>query len=436
MKPVLLIVACLCAVPPLSRAAAIDNVIKVESTTAAPGQNDVVVRILADHSAPIMGMSFAGTYDARLVFKSVSLDGTVFGASGLEAEYFAPLAGDGYFGAAVIIDLYDPYDFRELEAGTDHFVCAVTFDVAPGTAAGDVLPITLGDTFGHPIIDPVFTVNAETVTPSLQGGHIEIAAAPAIEAIAPEAGPAAGGTAVTITGAHFTAGAAVAIGGAPLADTVVVDAATITGRTPAHAPGSADVTVTTPYGSATLAGAFTYVMAPTITSVAPSSGAGDVEVHISGTGFTPDAEVRLAGELLAPVTFVSATELRVTLPACGMSAGWRRLEVTTLGGTAALDQGYFCEETAEAAFRRGDANCDGVVDIADAITVLAYLFSGGSVICRAALDGNDDGALDIADAIYVLAYLFAGGAPPPPPFPEPGLDPTPDALECAAPCGV
>ena len=84
-----------------------------------------------------------------------------------------------------------------------------------------------------------------------------------------------------------------------------------------------------------------------------------------------------------------------------------------------------------AEFIRGDANSDGIVDIGDAITILSYLFGGGSApLCSKALDANDSGVIDIADAIYLLAYLFAGGPPPPPPFPDPGPDPTPDDLSC------
>ena len=46
--------------------------------------------------------------------------------------------------------------------------------------------------------------------------------------------------------------------------------------------------------------------------------------------------------------------------------------------------------------------------------------------CEDAADANDDEALDISDAIYVLGSLFVGGAPPPPPFPDCGADPTPE----------
>ena len=77
-----------------------------------------------------------------------------------------------------------------------------------------------------------------------------------------------------------------------------------------------------------------------------------------------------------------------------------------------------------------DVNDDGVIDIADPIAALGYLFSGDPVDCLDAVDANDDGALDIADPIYKLDFLFSSGPPPPPPHPAPGVDPTPDSIDC------
>ncbi|HAK97050.1 MAG TPA: hypothetical protein DCM87_19175 [Planctomycetes bacterium] len=87
-------------------------------------------------------------------------------------------------------------------------------------------------------------------------------------------------------------------------------------------------------------------------------------------------------------------------------------------------------------FRRGDANADGNLDIADAIAVLTHLFAGGPCRCEDSSDANDDEALDIADAITVLAHLFAGAGPLRPPFGTCGPDPAGDALDCAGymPC--
>jgi hypothetical protein len=82
--------------------------------------------------------------------------------------------------------------------------------------------------------------------------------------------------------------------------------------------------------------------------------------------------------------------------------------------------------------RRGDANHNGSVDIADASYILNFLFLGGPDLrCPDEGDANDDGSLNIADASAILTTLFLGGSRIAPPFPDPGVDSTPDALpEC------
>jgi hypothetical protein len=79
------------------------------------------------------------------------------------------------------------------------------------------------------------------------------------------------------------------------------------------------------------------------------------------------------------------------------------------------------------AFRRGDANGDGVVDIADPIRTLGTLFSRFAPFeCGDAADADDDGTLSITDAVLSLIYLFRGDRSLPPPGPtDCGLDPTP-----------
>ncbi len=69
-------------------------------------------------------------------------------------------------------------------------------------------------------------------------------------------------------------------------------------------------------------------------------------------------------------------------------------------------------------FRRGDANVDGIVDLADGVRILSALFLGmGDVPCRDALDADDSGHLDLSDAIFLLRHLFASG----PELPAPGI---------------
>jgi hypothetical protein len=82
-------------------------------------------------------------------------------------------------------------------------------------------------------------------------------------------------------------------------------------------------------------------------------------------------------------------------------------------------------------FIRGDTNGDSNLDIADAISILSFLFAAGPApSCEDAADANDDGAVDIADAIAVLSHLFGGAGDLPEPFGECGEDPTEDELGC------
>jgi hypothetical protein len=86
---------------------------------------------------------------------------------------------------------------------------------------------------------------------------------------------------------------------------------------------------------------------------------------------------------------------------------------------------------AEPLFLRGDSNADSRVDIGDPVFSLAFIFRGGKApICKDAVDANDDGHVDISDPVFTLLFLFQGGRTPPPPFPSPGFDPTPDNLPC------
>ena len=85
-------------------------------------------------------------------------------------------------------------------------------------------------------------------------------------------------------------------------------------------------------------------------------------------------------------------------------------------------------------FIRGDFDRNTEVDLSDGIGLVTYLFRDGSPpVCLDAADCNDDGNLDLNDVLYLLFALFdASSQPPPPPFPEPGNDPTfRDNLGCA-----
>lgn len=157
---------------------------------------------------------------------------------------------------------------------------------------------------------------------------------PFIQTISPDNGPAAGGQALTITGTGFIPGSTtVTFGGNPAA----VNSATSTSlsvTTPAGS-GTVGVTVTTPDGSYTASNAYTYLGAPTVSSISPSRGptAGGQTVTITGTNFsTSSTTVTFAG---APATITAITTTQITVSTPPGTAGTASVTVTTFGSQSA-----------------------------------------------------------------------------------------------------
>jgi len=101
-----------------------------------------------------------------------------------------------------------------------------------------------------------------------------------------------------------------------------------------------------------------------------------------------------------------------------------RLQAITTTGSVIDDFSLVKEgERPPFTIRPGDPNGDGIVDIADVIATLRYLFSGpgeGRFCPAAARTGSADRPLSIGDGLRLLRFLFAGEAPPPAPFPDCG----------------
>ncbi len=87
-------------------------------------------------------------------------------------------------------------------------------------------------------------------------------------------------------------------------------------------------------------------------------------------------------------------------------------------------------------FKRGDCNDDGNVNLADAVCILNWLFSGGDAPgCVAATNTNSDDVANISDATSLLNFLFSGGPAPAQPYPDcgPSALPADKALSCENP---
>src|SRR5207247_9765597 len=107
-----------------------------------------------------------------------------------------------------------------------------------------------------------------------------------VTSVEPKAGPAAGGTSVTITGTKFTGATAVRFGSTAATSFTVNSATSITATSPAGT-GTVDVTVTTPAGTSPISEADRFPYGPTVTKVEPNVGPAAVgtSAAITGTGF-------------------------------------------------------------------------------------------------------------------------------------------------------
>jgi hypothetical protein len=156
-----------------------------------------------------------------------------------------------------------------------------------------------------------------------------------VSGVSPNRGPGAGGNRVTITGDVLAAASAVSFGGAAA---VIVSRQTtqLVVQTPPGI-GIVDVRVTTPAGTTATSAAdqYTYVAAPSVSGLSPTSGplAGGTPVTISGSGFTGATAVDFgSGNPASNVDVVSASEITCDAPA---GSGTVDVTVTTVGGTSA-----------------------------------------------------------------------------------------------------
>ena len=162
-----------------------------------------------------------------------------------------------------------------------------------------------------------------------------------VTSISPSSGPTAGGTSITISGTGFVSGATVTNGGTAATNVVFGSATSLTATTPALSAGAKDVVVTNPdTQTGTLINGFTYVLAPSVTSISPGSGttAGGTAVTITGTNLTGASAVTLGGNACTPLSANSATS--VTCTTAAHAAGTASVLVTTAGGTNAANTLY------------------------------------------------------------------------------------------------
>ena len=216
------------------------------------------------------------------------------------------------------------------------------------TPLGTVGDATIEISFGNDPRQNNVPRSANVITQAKAFLYTPEVLAPKVDLIVPDRGIITGGTPVTVTGRYLRGSnnlpATFSFGGA-LATNVVVspDGLSATMTTPARPAGSVSLVATNVDSSSTVANAYTYAAAPTITSLSPSSGViqGGTLVTINGTNFGSAGiplvkfgeSVGLCVKLISPTQITAVTRDNV--------AGQVDVEVTPITGGGIVTKSNF-----------------------------------------------------------------------------------------------
>ena len=190
----------------------------------------------------------------------------------------------------------------------DSETCTGSYTVTSSDVTnGSVTNIATAHATGPPLDSPTSTVTVKAVP------------VPTVTGVSPSSGPLGGATSVTITGTGFSGVSAVTFGGSAATSFTVNSMSSITATAPGGT-GTVDVQVTGTGGTSLTNppdDQFTYVPAPTVSGISPTSGplGGGTSVTITGTGFTGASAVKFGTAAATSFTVNSSTQITAVTPA-------------------------------------------------------------------------------------------------------------------------
>jgi Bacterial Ig-like domain (group 4)./IPT/TIG domain. len=237
----------------------------------------------------------------------------------------SPTAGPTLGGTAVTVTGSGFSGATAVSFGT---TAAASFSVSSDTTIQATAPAGAGT------VDVIVTTPVGTTATSAADQYNYYTPA-AITGLSPATGPAAGGTKVTIAGSVLFAASAVKFGTASAVYTVISNSKIV--ATAPAGTGTVDVRVTTPAGTSAVVTAdkYTYVAAPAVTTLSPTTGpaAGGTKVTITGSGFSGASAVKFGTTAASSFSVSSASKIVATAPA---GTGTVDVRVTTPAGTSAV----------------------------------------------------------------------------------------------------
>jgi hypothetical protein len=272
--------------------AATDNGLWVTTTGGGAGTSPPATQALPRLSAPTVYARTGTNATVTGAYRSTGAPGTatvtVTSPSGQQAFSTVPLGPNNFYSDTV----------SNVPAGTT----TVTF------TAGSLAPVTV-----HLV------------------GHT--GPAPSVSALSAHAGPAAGGSTLTLSGTNFTAVSSVYVGTRKASKVTRLSATRLRVHTPAGTGGQFVRVFTRNGGESALTGkaVYNFLPVPALTRLSPASGraAGGTTVTLTGTGFGYVTTVYFGSRKGSRLKVISPERITVVAPA---GSGTVNVRVHTAGG--------------------------------------------------------------------------------------------------------
>ncbi len=217
--------------------------------------------------------------------------------------------------------------------------------MSPATGVTQVNPNRIDAAAPPGVVGPadLTVTNADGQSATLAAALRYVVPPPSVDSVTPGSGPGSGGTAVRLLGHGFQLGATVRFGAVNAASVTVVSTTELQTVTPPGTDGPVAVTVTNPdTQSVTVNNGFSYVAAPLVLSVTPTSGpgAGGTNIQISGKYFREGAMVTIGGVAATAVEVQPGGQVISCTTPAGV-AGPAAVEVINPDGqTGLLNNGF------------------------------------------------------------------------------------------------
>lgn len=212
--------------------------------------------------------------------------------------------------------------------------------LSPATGVAQINPNRIEGAAPPGTVGPadLTVTNTDGQSATLSGALQYVVPPPSVSSITPSSGPGSGGTRVEIVGNGFQFGAVVSFGSVNASNVNVLSPTRLEATAPPGSDGPVAVTITNPDAqSVTVNNGFSYVAAPLVSAVTPTSGpiSGGTAIQISGRFFRAGATVTVGGVAATNVNVQAGGQV-ITCQTPAGSAGPAAVRVTNPDGQSGL----------------------------------------------------------------------------------------------------